>query len=205
MSNDRIASFLNAAGGNVLGLSEGSVYYFCRTFSQKAQESATHLEEEILNQRVVMTDAAVMAMNGEMCYIRNFSVEKAVVYRAMKDKTLEGMKKLRFLAKFAGILVHNHETSLYHFGTGHGECIVHIIRYLKKNSEDSGNGWSGKMTPLLCEMNRARKQLIGEGRGAFPEEVILGYEEKYREMIARDGRRTGKPGINMPVTMGKRC
>lgn len=196
---------MNAAGGNVLGLSEGSVYYFCRTFSQKAQESATHLEEEILNQRVVMTDAAVMAMNGEMCYIRNFSVEKAVVYRAMKDKTLEGMKKLRFLAKFAGILVHNHETSLYHFGTGHGECIVHIIRYLKKNSEDSGNGWSGKMTPLLCEMNRARKQLIGEGRGAFPEEVILGYEEKYREMIARDGRRTGKPGINMPVTMGKRC
>lgn len=185
MSNDRIASFLNAASGNVLGLSEGSVYHFCRAFSKKAQESVAHLEEEISNQRVVMTDATVMTMNGEMCYIRNFSIEKAVVYRAMKDKTLEGMKKLRFLAKFAGILVHDHETSLYHFGTGHGECNVHIIRYLKKNSEDSGNGWSGEMISLLCGMNRARKQSIGEGRGAFPEEVILGYEEKYRGLIAR--------------------
>lgn len=191
MSNDRIASFLNAAGGGVLELSEGSVYHFCRNLSQKALESIGHLEEELLNHRVVMTDATVMTVNAELCYVRNFSVEKAVVYRAMKDKTLEGMKKLRFLAKFAGILVHDHETSLYHFGTGHGECNVHIIRYLKKNSEDSGNGWSGEMVSLLCGMNRARKQSIGEGRTAFPEGVILGYEEKYRELIAK-GREENK-------------
>ena len=38
MSNDRIASFLNAAGGSVLGLSEGSVYHFCRTFSRHFPE-----------------------------------------------------------------------------------------------------------------------------------------------------------------------
>ena len=191
MSNDRIASFLNAAGGSVLGLSEGSVYHFCRTFSQKSQESIAHLEEELLNHRVVMTDATVMTLNGEPCYIRNFSMEKAVVYRAVKDKTLDGMKKLRFLSKFTGILVHDHETSLYHFGTGHGECNVHIIRYLKKNSEDSGNEWSGEMITLLCGMNRARKHSIAGGMGAFPEEVILEYEEKYRELIAR-GREENK-------------
>lgn len=126
-----------------------------------------------------------MTLNGEPCYIRNFSMEKAVIYRAMKDKTLDGMRKLRFLSKFTGILVHDHETSLYHFGTGHGECNVHIIRYLKKNSEDSGNEWSGEMISLLCEMNRVRKQSISGGMSAFPEEVVLEYEEKYRELIAR--------------------
>ena len=92
---------------------------------------------------------------------------------------------------FFVLLVHDHETSLYHFGTGHGECNVHIIRYLKKNSEDSGNEWSGEMITLLCGMNRARKHSIAGGMGAFPEEVILEYEEKYRELIAR-GREENK-------------
>lgn len=191
MSNDRIASFLNAAGGNVLELSQGSVYHFCKTFSRNAQESIMHLEEDLLNHRVVMTDATVMTLNAEPCYIRNFSMEKTVVYRAMKDKTLESMRKLRFLSRFTGILVHDHETSLYHFGTGHGECNVHIIRYLKKNCEDSGNGWSEAMISLLCEMNRMRKRAIAEGRSAFAEEVVLGYEERYRELIAR-GREENK-------------
>lgn len=185
MANDRIAAFLDAAGGNVLGLSAGSVYHFCRTFSEKAQGSIAHLEEELLNQRVVMTDATVVTVNGEQSYIRNFSMEKAVVYRVMKDKTLAAMRKLRFLSKFTGILVHDHETALYHFGTGHGECNVHIIRYLKKNSEDSGNSWSGEMISLLCEMNRTRKQSIIKGEKAFPEELVSEYEEKYRELIAK--------------------
>lgn len=191
MANDRIAAFLNAAGGNVLGLSEGSVYRFCQTFSEKAQESVSRLEEELLNQGVVMTDATVVTVNGEQGYIRNFSMEKAVVYRAMKDKTLKGMRKLRFLAKYTGILVHDHETALYHFGTGHGECNVHIIRYLRKNSEDSGNSWSEEMISLLSEMNRVRKQLKKDGEKAFPGHRITAYEERYRELIGK-GREENK-------------
>lgn len=185
MATERIAAFLDAVGGNTLGLSTGSVYHFCRSFSEKAQGSVAHLEEELLNHRVVMTDATVVSVNGKQGYIRNFSAEKAVVYRVMKDKTIREMKKVRFLAKFAGILVHDHETALYHFGTGHGECNVHIIRYLKKNSEDTGNSWSGEMISLLCEMNRRRKEVISKGEESFPEELIKEYEERYRELIGK--------------------
>ena len=143
------------------------------------------MEEGLLNHRVVMMDATVVSVDGKQGYIRNFSVEKAVVYRVMKDKTIRAMEKVRFLAKFTGTLVHDHETALYHFGTGHGECNVHIIRYLKKNSEESGNSWSGKMISLLCEMNRKRKQAISRGEEAFAEEVIKGYEGRYRELIGK--------------------
>lgn len=103
----------------------------------------------------------------------------------MKDKTLTTMRKFRFLAKYTGTLVHDHETTLYHFGTKHGECNVHIIRYLRKNSEDSGNGWSGEMISLLCEMNHVRKQSISKGEKAFPERLIKEYEERYCGLIAK--------------------
>jgi transposase len=140
------------------------VYHFCRAFSEKAQGSIARLEEELLNRPVVMTDATVVTVNGKRGYIRNFSMEKGVRCHAMKDKTLKAMGKLHFLSKFTGILVHDHETALYHFGTGHGECNAHIMRYLKKNGEDSANSWSGDMISLLCEMNRERKHAISRGK-----------------------------------------
>lgn len=106
----------------------------------------------------------------------------------MKDKTIDAMKKLRFLEKFTGVLVHDHETALYHFGTDHAECNVHIIRYLKKNTEDTGNSWSSEMISLLCGMNQARKGLMEQGQDKFPEETISEYEKKYHGLIA-EGRR----------------
>lgn len=194
MSNDRIAAFLNAASGG-LGLSEGSVYGFCRKFARNAEKSVEQLEEDLLNQTVVCTDATVVTVSGEQNYIRNFSMERAVIYRAMKEKTIEAMGKMRFLEKFTGVLVHDHETALYHFGTDHAECNVHIIRYLKKNTEETGNGWSSEMTSLLCRMNRERKELMERGKDRFAEETIKGYEESYHGLIA-SGREQNRKTVH---------
>lgn len=187
MSNDRIAAFLNTASGDVLELSEGSVYGFCRKLSDAAQESIRHLEEHLLNQKVVATDATPVSVNGEQNYIRNFSIEDTVVYRAMKSKSLKALEKLYFLENYTGILTHDHETALYHFGTDHVECNVHLLRYLRKNTEETGNGWSGKMIELLSEMNRERKKLLGQKKSCFPEETLLKYEKKYTELLS-EGR-----------------
>lgn len=191
MSNDRIAAFLNAASNEGLGLSDGSVYHFCRTFSRKAGISIEHLETELLNQAVVATDATVVTVNGEQNHIRNFSIEKTVIYRAMKEKTIKAMHRLNFLEKFTGTLVHDHETALYHFGTDHAECNVHIIRYLRKNTEDTQHKWSSRMVSLLCGINEARKSLILKGVGAFPADRVSEYEEEYQELISL-GRKENK-------------
>lgn len=191
MSNDRIAAFLNAAGSEALSLSEGSIYGFCKKLSERAHTSIEHLENDLLNQNVVATDATTVTVNGEQNYIRNFSSDTTVVYRAMKSKTIEALEKLQLLKKYTGILVHDHETALYHFGTDHAECNVHIIRYLRKNTEETGNKWSGEMSALLCEMNKARKEFISQELFSFPEEAVLDYEKKYHAVIKR-GREENK-------------
>ena len=72
-------------------------------------------------------------------------MEDTVVYYAMKSKAIAALEKLDFLKQYTGILVHDHETAMYHFGTGHGEYNVHLLRYLKKNTEETGNCWSEGM------------------------------------------------------------
>lgn len=185
MSNERIAAFLNAASGDQLGLSAGSVYGFCRKLADKAGESIRHLEGHLLNQGVVATDATGVTVNGAQNYVRNFSIQDTVIYRAMKSKALGALEKLELLGKYTGILVHDHETVLYHFGTDHGECNVHLLRYLRKNTEETGNHWSEEMAELLSEMNQERKGLQERGIPCFREEIITGYEKKYEELIAK--------------------
>ena len=64
MSNDRIVSFLNAAGNGELELSEGSVYGFCRKFANISQASVQNLETHMRNKNVVATDATTGTVNG---------------------------------------------------------------------------------------------------------------------------------------------
>ncbi len=191
MSNDRIAAFLNAASGDELGLSAGSVYGFCRKLADASQESIRNLEERLLNQEVVSTDATPVTVNGKQNYIRNFSMEDTVIYRAMKGKSIPALEKLEFLKQYTGILVHDHETALYRFGTDHGECNVHLLRYLKKNTEETGNQWSEEMADLLCGMNRERKNLLEQGIPLFHKEVLSGYGQGYTDLLAR-GRKENR-------------
>ncbi len=87
--------------------------------------------------------------------------------------------------------MHDHETAMYHFGTGHGECNVHLLRYLKKNTEETGNSWSGKMSGLLSGINRARKEAMERGENRFRSEEVEKYKKEYREVL-REGRQENK-------------
>ncbi len=195
MSNDRIAAFLNAAGGGELELSEGSIYGFCKRFAQASQADIQRLENKLLCQEAVATDATVVTVNGEPDYIRNFSIKDTVVYHAMDSKSIEALKGLNFLRQYAGILVHDHETALYHFGTDHAECNVHIIRYLRKNTEETGNQWSAEMITLLCEMNKKRKEFMGQGKSKLPDERIREYEGRYFSLLEK-GRKENKKTVH---------
>ena len=84
MSIQRITSLLNGLGGGDLKLSEGSVYGFCRRFVEKEERDLKRLEERLLNQEVVSTDATVVTRNGKQSFIRNFSVKDSVLYEGMR-------------------------------------------------------------------------------------------------------------------------
>ena len=132
---------------------------------------------------MVATDATTVTVNGKQNYIRNISIDKVVIYRAMKSKSISALQKLTFFMNYTGILIHDHETALYHFGTDHGECNIHVIRYLRKNTEDTKHTWSDKMITLLCKANEERKALKADGINCFSESTISDYETKYKELI----------------------
>lgn len=77
------------------------------------------IEEQLLNRDVVSTDATL--------------------YVVMQKKAINALKEIWALKLFAGTLIHDHESALYHFETEPSECNVYPIRYLRTNTEETGN------------------------------------------------------------------
>lgn len=185
VANDRICTFLNSLSGDQLALSTGSVYAFCRKFSSACSTVCNRIEEKLINAHEICTDATPMKVNGKQTFIRNFSTEKEVLYLGCDKKDLSTLEQMRIYKEFTGIFTHDHETAIYHFGTGHGECNVHLERYLLKNTEETGNGWSRQMSGFLKGMNHARKVLKQSGTSSFAPEQLKRYSTRYDEIIAK--------------------
>ena len=190
VSNDRICEFINAISGNRLNLSTGSIYGFCRTFTEKSRDSISRIREELMNSETVYTDATVVTTNVKQAYIRNQSTDDAVLYSPMEKKNIDTLKETGILSAYCGTLVHDHETALYRFGSRHGECIVHLMRYLKKNTEEGRNEWSGELSSLFSAINEERKKRIATD-SPFTGLEISGYEAEYDRILLK-GRSENK-------------
>lgn len=184
VANDRICTFINSISGDRLALSTGSVYGFCRKFAESCASVFPVIEQGLLNSHEICTDATTVKTDGKQTYIRNFSTEAYVLYNSCESKDLETLGSFKILKEFSGAFTHDHETALYHFGTGHGECNVHLERYLLKNTEETGNAWSHDLSGFMGGMNHARKERKLKGDICFLPEQLERYGTRYDEIIA---------------------
>lgn len=183
VANDRICTFINSLSGDALCLSTGSVYGFCQKFARSCAAACKVIEQGLMNSSVICTDATTVSTNGKHTYIRNFSTQECVLYSSSEKKDLETLEGIKILKEFTGALIHDHETALYHFGTRHGECNVHLERYLLKNTEETGNLWSHNLSSFLEGMNQARKEREQKGENRFTQEQLESYRFRYDELL----------------------
>lgn len=181
---DRIADFINSVSGNTLNISAGTVYKQCCRFSMLCEKEKKKIIENLLNNKIICTDATNIRKNGEQTYIRNFSDSLNMLFVYSPKKKLEVLENMIIFQKFSGTFIHDHETAIYHFGTGHGECNVHLERYLRKNTEETRNTWSRKLSCFLAGINEARKKKIVSGTECFTEDELNRYETRFSEILA---------------------
>ena len=181
----RSCELISALSNDLIALSPGSLYQHAQTLADASSDFIDEIQTNLLNSEVICTDSTVISVNGTQEYIRNFSTQNDVLYCPMKTKTIEEMEKAEILSNFAGIFVHDHETALYHFGTGHAECNAHILRYLRKNTEETKNVWSEEFSALLVEMNNHKKSLALNHAERIPQAEYDSYSARYDEILKR--------------------
>ena len=185
----RSCQILSEMTSGLVNLSEGTFHGICQQFSTRSMSSIEDIKTELLNAEVLYTDATNVTVNGRQEYIRNQSTKGAVLYSPMKTKSIPELEKTGIIGEFAGIMVHDHETALYHFGTDHAECGAHLMRYLKKNFEETGHVWNTEMSEHLSMCNQRHKEFVeNEGIALGSTPAIKECEERFDQILA-EGRK----------------
>ena len=185
LATDKIKDFLFVQSNGMINISEGSAYNFCRDVAVRAERSISQLRTDLLNGKVLYTDATNTRENGKQTYVRNTSNANTVVYTPQDSKTIEEIGKNPVIGAFCGTLMSDHETALKRFGYNNAECNQHTGRYCRKNEEQTHHLWMTEFMELLYEMKDSKAELQKKGIGAFTEDEIRKYFERYDTILAK--------------------
>ena len=183
-SIDKSRKFLLDLTGGKLNISKGMVSSLCREFAMKTEQERKNLFADMLLSPVMHTDCTNAKVNGKPAYVFVCTTpDGKTMYFARDKKGHEGVKGT-VAEDYQGILVHDHERTFYNYGTGHQECLAHVLRYLKDSIQNEPERtWNGEMRSLIQEMIHYRNNLPSEEEADANK--TAGFEERYRAILRK--------------------
>ena len=181
-SIDKSRKFLCDLTGGKLNISKGMVNSLCQEFAGKTEQERKKLFAEMLLSPAMHTDCTNAKVNGKPVYVFVCATpDGKTLYFSRDRKGHEGVKGT-VTEDYQGILIHDHESTFYRYGTGHQECLAHILRYLKDSIQNEPDRtWNREMRALIQEMIHYRNGLPPED--GPDSEKISGFETRYREIL----------------------
>ena len=160
---DRVSSILSYLTKGIIDPVKGTISNFMKEFSRKSLPEFVAVLGKSLDESVKYTDGTYITVNGQRSYIRNISTGTSVFYEFLPKKSLKSLSQSLVLPFCHCTLVHDHETALYNYGTAHGECNAHHLRYLRKAQEDTGHKWPVLFINFLVGWNQIRQKAMERG------------------------------------------
>ncbi len=184
MSMDGIKSFISEITNKCINLSKGTLYSWRQEIAKKLSESEyKKIKLELINSLVLHVDETPIKINGEQYYVHSISNDTHTLQYINKKRGEEAIKEFGFLKKYQGILVHDHFVMYYNYGIDHGECNVHIIRYLNGVCEFTTHTWASLMKELLLEAKIRKEELINKNQKYMNKEEYESYQKRYLDLI----------------------
>ena len=183
-SIDKSRKFLSDLTEGKLNISKGMINKLCKEFAKKTEQERKALFADMLLSPVMHTDNTNGKVNGKSAYVFLCATpDGKAMYFARENKGHKGVKGTP-VEDYQGILIHDHESTFYKYGTDHQECLAHILRYLKDSIENESNRtWNKKMHSLVREMIHYRNSLPPETECSTTK--ISEFERRYKEILQK--------------------
>lgn len=184
VSIDKSRKLLSDLTGGKLKISKGMVSGLSREFAGKTARERKRLFAAMLKSPVMHIDCTNAKVNGKGAYVYVCAAPgKETLYFARKKKGHEGVKGTA-AEEYQGILIQDHESTFYHYGSDHQECLAHVLRYLKGSMENEPERtWNKRMHTLVREMVHYRNSLSQEEES--DEKRVREFEKEYREILSK--------------------
>ncbi|MCR5388603.1 MAG: transposase [Lachnospiraceae bacterium] len=164
----------------VVTLSTGTICNLSSVFSAATESERAKIFSLLTHADVLYSDATVSNVNGSRKAVILCTDKEHVLYQHTDHKGHEGLSQTP-IKNFTGALVHDHDRSYYSYGSGHQECLAHVLRYLVGAMENEPHlTWHKQMHRLLQKMIHTVKR----NKSGIPKDKIQNLTDEYISILS---------------------
>jgi len=183
LSYDGIVQIFNHLTGNTINVSKATVLSWNDKLSIVLNPQMENIKTKLLNSLVLNVDESPIKIDGEQYYIHTVSNGFYTLQYVTKSRSKDDVDAFGFLSMYKGIIVHDHYTLYYNYGSDNAECNVHILRYLNGVTEFTEHNWAKELKELLLKMKSRKEALINSGNEKIEISEFNEFRNKYLEIL----------------------
>jgi len=162
-----------------IAISPGTLY----NINRQAYEQLARFDAIAINQlasaALVHADETGINVNGKRIWLHSASNQAWTHFYPHTKRGTEAMNEIGILAKFKGILCHDHWKPYYTYPCIHALCNAHHLRELERAWEQDKQAWAKKMKRLLEQINKA----VNKAGGQLSPGEVHKYRKKYKTLL----------------------
>ena len=200
---ERTAAVLDELAG--IAISPGSLYSAVETAAARVQAPVAAIAEALVAAPLAHADETGVRVGGALQWLHVLCTANLTAYFPHPKRGTEALEAFGLLARFAGVLVHDHWSAYARFTCQHAFCNAHHLRELTAIAEmiPSQRPWAEDMIALLCEANTLATEARAAGFAALPGPMVQDIQTRFEAILdvakARNPARAPKPGSRRRV------
>ena len=177
---ERTATMLDELAGIVI--SPGTLYNAIETAAERLETPVATIREAVVAAPIAHADETGMRVGGGLQWLHVLSNASLTAYFAHPKRGGEALEAFGLLARFSGVLVHDHWKAYIRFDCLHAFCNAHHLRELIAIAETipSQKPWAEDMIALLCEANMLTIEARAAGFAALPGPLVVDIQSPLR-------------------------
>jgi len=201
VSAKRVSEFIESISSGALKPSKATILAFQDELSGMLNKELESIRESVVESQVISVDETprsstqrpaegnkfmeeARGTSFSLC-VRTYSTRDSVYLTVNPRKDIAGIIADYVLPRFIGTMMHDHDIKYYRFELGrHGECNIHVIRYLIGIEDLTKHEWAKKMIDLLLEMLEHKEIDIENQITSMNAQAIYKYSNLYDEIIS---------------------
>lgn len=182
-SIDKTRGFLKDISKGKIDISTGFICNLAKQFSDYTKEERDQIFEELMTEDVLHTDFTFGRTGGKQsAVIITTTDDGKVLYQGRAQKGDEGVKGSP-VEHYNGTLVSDHEAALIKHGRRHQECLAHMKRYAKGESENEPEkSWGAKLDEWISDSVGYWNE-VNDGFREYDKAMADKYINRFMEII----------------------
>lgn len=188
---NKTVKLISGITNNEINMSEGYVVKLQKRASELLNSFIEESKRYILKQDVYGWDDGVVQIDKKEGILRTYCTDKVALFIGHENKNEDGLDEDGILlnTKSTTIVMHDHILHNYNkkYNFDNVECMIHLIRRIKKMKDQTNHNWNDEMIKLLSQANEDRNKILKDDNAVdkFDDNYLKELDRKYDEIIIK--------------------